>query len=228
MVERSDVLQRLLDLFEQPRYLEVGVDEGLTFQALTAARKVAVDPRFRFTPAPDAEAVSHHQVSSDDYFAAHCPPGEVFDVIYLDGLHTFEQTLRDLLNAVMRLAPDGIIVINDILPASYHASLPSVAEAFQVRDLLARTDPALAGNDSWMGDVYKLAFFIETFMQQLTYATVADNHGQLVAWAAPRAAQGMAPRSMKQVASLDFAATVTQRDVFRILPFAEILELIQA
>ena len=31
MVERSDVLQRLLDLFEQPRYLEVGVDEGLTF-----------------------------------------------------------------------------------------------------------------------------------------------------------------------------------------------------
>ena len=228
MLDRAAVLQSLLDLFQQPRYLEIGVDEGKTFHALNAASKAAVDPAFKFSVPADTQDVKYYAVSSDGYFAAHCPPGEVFDLIYLDGLHTFEQTLRDLLNAAMHLAPDGVIVIDDILPSSYHASLPSNTDAFLVRDHLARATPALAGDNSWMGDVYKLAFFIELFMQQLSFATVADNHGQLVAWAAPRPAQAMVPRSIAHLSMLDFSATVLHRDVFRIMPFAGILQLIQA
>ena len=79
-----------------------------------------------------------------------------------------------------------------------------------------------------MGDVYKVAFFIETFLQQLSYATVLENHGQLILWQSPRPAESIARRTMLDVALLNFADTVLQRQVFRIQPFEAILDKIQA
>lgn len=45
---RSEVLQPLIDLSKRKRYLEIGVEGGITFQAICAEKKVAVDPIFRF------------------------------------------------------------------------------------------------------------------------------------------------------------------------------------
>ena len=71
---RAEVLEGLLALYEDPAYLEVGVSKGVTFHAIRARRKVAVDPRFRFKLAearrenPEAE---FHEVPSDEYFGQH-------------------------------------------------------------------------------------------------------------------------------------------------------------
>ncbi|NEP71306.1 MAG: class I SAM-dependent methyltransferase [Okeania sp. SIO2G4] len=35
------------------------------------------------------------EVSSDEFFRSYAKEFESFDLIYLDGLHTFEQTFRD-------------------------------------------------------------------------------------------------------------------------------------
>ena len=224
MVQRSAVMQGMLDLFEAPRYLEIGVDQGETFHALDAASKVAVDPAFKFLPPPNTDAVQYFPVTSDEFFASHLEAHRTFDVAYLDGLHTFEQTLRDLLNAALRLGPDGVIVIDDVLPTSYHAAMPSLDQAFQVRDHLALSNQALVGDNSWMGDVYKLAFFVQTFMQQFSYATVQENHGQLVLWRSARPAAALPHRSVLEVATLDFAATVLQRQALQIRPLAAIMD----
>ena len=40
------------------------------------------------------------KISSDEFFAHHPPPAP-FDIIFIDGLHTFEQALRDLLNSLL-------------------------------------------------------------------------------------------------------------------------------
>jgi hypothetical protein len=223
MIERSSVVQQILDLFENPSYLEVGVDQGDTFRFIIAAHKVAVDPNFKFALPPNTSAVEYHPVTSDEYFASRCPALKCFDVVYLDGLHTFEQTLRDMLNAVLRLKSGGIVIIDDVLPASYHSALPSLDDAFRVRDYLAAGNPALIADNTWMGDVYKLAFFVQTFMQQLSYATVQENHGQLILWSAVRPAAAMAQRSMLDVAVLSFADTVLKRSVFQIQPFQTIM-----
>jgi hypothetical protein len=97
MPTRDAVLQGLLALFAAPSYLEIGVSKGVTFHRIQARRKVAVDPRFRFDVAAarkENPSASYHEVPSDVYFGTIVDPGERFDVIYLDGLHTAEQTLR--------------------------------------------------------------------------------------------------------------------------------------
>ena len=47
-VPRYRVVNRLLSLYEEPRYLEIGVCKGLTFDRVKAPVKVAVDPVFQF------------------------------------------------------------------------------------------------------------------------------------------------------------------------------------
>jgi hypothetical protein len=201
---QADVLNALLSLHRSPSNLEVGVSRGETFHQVNAARKIAVDPTFRFS-VPDYKPVNpnarYHEVESDVYFGRIARPGDSFDVIYLDGLHTLEQTLRDLLSSLSFLKDRDVIVIDDLYPSSHSASLPSQSDARIVR--------AKAGikRKQWMGDVYRLVFFIDSFMQQLSYRTVEENHGQLVVW-----------RKQRQWVT----DVVLKEDVFRFEPFEAI------
>lgn len=218
-VARSSVLSRLTNLYPQARYLEVGVAKGVTFFQVPAARKVAVDPAFRFDV--EAMAAQHagtefHQVPSDDYFGMLVEPDEQFDVIYLDGLHVYEQTMRDLMHALHHLQPRGVIVIDDTHPPTHLASIADREHYFTMRSYLASEDRC------WMGDVYKLVWFVETFMPHLTYRTIANNHGQTVLWRTRRAAGSYPQRTLREIADLDFEQMVIDEDVLQLRPFGEI------
>lgn len=220
---RSEVINRLLALFDRPSYLEIGVNTGETFQAVQAEHKVAVDPVFAFDWRAHAVAkkVMFHEVTSDAYFSV--SSDVVFDVIYLDGLHTFEQTLRDLMNAVAVLRPGGCIVIDDVLPNSFDASLPDFAEIVAIRGATTGLDVNWHSDGSWMGDVFKLIFFIESFILPFSYATVAENHGQTVLWRGMRDPSTVRFRSVEAISRLDYRHTILDRSVFNIRPFAEIV-----
>lgn len=221
-IPRWKVIQSLLDLFEDPTYLEVGVSKGVTFHRVTAASAVAVDPLFDF----DWEAArrthptsAYHQVTSDEYFGSVIGPDEKFDVIFLDGLHTYEQTLRDLLNALNHLSDRGVIVIDDVRPPTYHASLPDHARSLQVRAWV-RGD-----TKDWMGDVYRLLWFIDSFCQTLTYRTVSNNHGMAVVWRQRR--EAITERSIRATAELSFEQFVLEQHVLALRPFRRILREIK-
>jgi len=221
MVERCQVVQSLLDLFESPTYLEIGVNEGVTFHAAKAARKVAVDPKFCFEHQSRAEtSCEYHETTSDIYFGSIASPLDRFDVIYLDGLHTFEQTLRDLLNALQYRSDLGVVLVDDVLPNSYEASLPDQRLSSLVRSSTKREDP------SWMGDVFKLVFFVETFLQQFSYSTTQDNHGQLVLW--PKRREVVPFRDLRSLAELQFSDVITKAPEFRIQPLATIIQELKA
>jgi hypothetical protein len=223
-VTRAEVLQAILSLFEAPGYLEIGVDSGETFFALAAARKVAVDPGFRFD-IDEARGREPHtaffEVESDRYFGELIDRNEKFDVIYVDGLHTFEQTLRDFCNSLRFLSDDGVIVIDDVVPNSYASSLPNASIAAQLKSAL--NDP----DQSWMGDVYRLVFFIDTFFQQYDYATITDNHGQLVVWSRQRSAEEVTRRAVEQIARAPFESIFIDRHSFRHRRFSEIIETLR-
>lgn len=213
---RADVIEGFLALHENPTYLEIGVDTGVTFHALHCGRKIAVDPHFKFRPGESSEAVVYHEVPSDDYFGNLIRNGERFQVIYIDGLHTMEQTLRDLLNAIEYLADDGVIIIDDVVPSSFSASLPSLADVEFVRTVMpTETDM------SYMGDVYRVVFFVQTFMQSWSYATIAENHGQLVMWRSRRAA--VTDRTVEAVARMDLVTMYREYAGFDRKPLADIV-----
>lgn len=220
---RSEVIQPFIDLSETKTYLEVGVEGGITFHAIRATKKVAVDPIFRFDVPTRrvTNSVEYHEITSDEYFGK-TPLSEKFDVIYLDGLHTVEQTLRDLLNSIERLNPDGVIIIDDVLPTSWASSLDSQEDAALVRELLPseRWDGA-----NWMGPVFRLVYFIETFMQSYDYATIQENHGQLVMWRSVREKVSNDGMSIEQVARLDFLELLKDKRLFCITPHSQIVDL---
>src|SRR6187200_105310 len=83
------------------RYLEIGVEDGLTFFNINIPDRTAVDPNLLFDYRPMQSDRTHFfKISSDEFFAHHPPPAP-FDIIFIDGLHTFEQALRDLLNSLL-------------------------------------------------------------------------------------------------------------------------------
>jgi len=222
-IARHTVVNRLLSLYDRPSYLEVGVCTGETFDSVVAPVKVAVDPNFLFdheAPERQVEGSTYHPITSDEYFGSVVPEDQVFDVIFLDGLHTFEQTLRDLLNALGHLSPQGVIVIDDVRPSSYLSSLPQRGRARRARK--ATGDPDRA----WSGDVYRLVYFIDTFCQQLSLRTIADNHGQSVVWRRRR--EGVTERTVADVAALPWEETVVADRGLRLASFSEILEEVRA
>ncbi|KQX19427.1 MULTISPECIES: class I SAM-dependent methyltransferase [unclassified Sphingomonas] len=220
-MQRSDVVQAILDLYEAPSYLEIGVETGETFHAIRAARKVAVDVKFAFDldaarTAVAGQDVHFHECPSDGYFER-IAEDDRFDVVFIDGLHTFDQTLRDLLNAIQHLRDDGVIVIDDVLPPSYAASLPSLEQNIAFRK--ARGIQPI----DWMGDVYRLVFFIRDYLPGFSFATLVENHGETVLWRGTRALDA-APRSVEQISRMSFADCQFHRDDFNITSFDEIMK----
>jgi hypothetical protein len=210
-------MRQLCRLYPQARYLEVGVWRGVTFDKVPAARKVAVDPVFKLDPPHherDEPGTEFHEVTSDEYFASIVGRDEQFDVVFLDGLHVYEQTLRDLMNTLDHLAPRGVVVVDDTHPPTHLCALPDRDAYFAVRDYLGESDKR------WMGDIYKLVWFVQTFCPHLTYRTIADNHGQTVFWRTPRA--DVPQRSLREVADLTFEQMVVDQDVLQLRPWQQI------
>jgi hypothetical protein len=219
---RHRVVNRLLSLYDQPRYLEVGVCTAHTFDRVTAPIKVAVDPVFEFDhqdPERAVPGVEYHQVTSDAYFGTLVDPDRRFDVIYLDGLHTVEQTLRDVTNALHHLQPQGVILIDDVRPSSHLAAIPDRQRFFEVRNRLGTTE------QDWMGDVFRVVLAIETFFQQLSYATVAENHGQAVVWRSRRTA--VPERGLAAVGSWSFEDLLLDLGALRITPLPQIVRTLK-
>jgi hypothetical protein len=155
---------------------------------------------------------------SDKYFSDFVNKETKFDVAFIDGLHTFEQTLRDLLNIIPHLKEGGVIIIDDVKPFSYAASLPNMNLTVAVNQLTGTPD---AG---WMGDVYKLVYFINTFLQSFTYYTVQENHGQTILWLDQRKDSDIVHRRVEDIGRLPFETIAVDSDPYKFLPFNEIVE----
>ena len=96
-----------------------------------------------------------------------------------------------------------MIVVDDTRPTTYQSSLADRDDFFAVRSYLQSED------QQWMGDVYKLVFFVETFFPSLSYQTITNNHGQTLFWRARREAVPRA--SVREVDDLTFETMVRQQ-----------------
>ncbi len=162
-------------------YLEIGVRDGVTFLNIPVKKKVAVDPRFRFNyQSVVSEDVECHLMTSDQYFTSN-NSGDKFDLIYLDGLHTFQQTLRDFCCSISVASDRAIWLIDDTLPRDAYSAWPNQSES-----ILFRRKSGLKGN-IWHGDVFKAVVGINDLFPLFCFLTIeGSGNPQTIVWRGKR------------------------------------------
>lgn len=163
------------------RYLEIGVFEGETFLDVGVEFKDGVDPAFALDPdLCSSDRVRLFSQTSDAFWVSGSPA--TYDLIFIDGLHTFEQTVRDLISSLRFSHPRTVWLIDDTLPCDVFSAIPDRERSFHERKRLGL--PGLP----WHGDVFKVVVAIHDFLPVLDYATiVGSGNPQTLAWYSPRA-----------------------------------------
>ena len=142
---RSEIIQKIIDSKKYKNYLEVGCDKDENFSKINVEKKIGVDPLNGGTL----------RMTSDDFFKTN---NEKFDLIFLDGLHTYEQTIKDIDNSLKFLNNHGVVIIHDCLP----------------KKIWNQIVPRVYGH--WNGDVWKAIVHSRTYSNADTYSCIAD-HG---------------------------------------------------
>jgi len=107
-MKRTDIINELIKKYNYKSYLEVGTqDPKSNFDKINAEYKVSVDP----FPRGKVTFVG----TSDEYFNS-ISDDVMFDIIFIDGLHHYDQVLIDIDNSFKHLNKNGIIVCHDCLP----------------------------------------------------------------------------------------------------------------
>ena len=178
----SKRLNSIRKLIEKPEitYLEIGIENANTFRHVSAKRKIGVDPFPLCRPPLRAIGSLIARVTSDNFFIGN---KETFDLVFIDGLHTYEQTYRDLLNSFLKGSKEVLILVDDVIPSDKYAAKRSQLEC-QVLKQENGID-----NNFWMGDVFKILPLLSTFHTEISWVTIVekDENPQLLLWRSPLA-----------------------------------------
>ena len=142
---RIEIIQKIISKEKYKDYLEIGCDNDENFAKIKVDNKIGVDPLKGGTL----------RMTSDEFFKNN---KKNFDIIFLDGLHTYEQTIKDIDNSLNFLNEKGVIIIHDCLP----------------KKIWNQIVPRVYGH--WNGDVWKAIVHSRTYNYADTYTCVAD-HG---------------------------------------------------
>lgn len=154
LAKRSTVLSYLINSQQYTSYLEIGCNDGVSFQEITnntatnsLVTAVCVDP--------DTKAVATHHLTSDAYFdqifqdipwtadgGATLQTEALLDCVFVDGLHEANQAYRDFMNSWRVLKPGGTVLLHDMAPR--HEWMASYPMHENVKTF------------NWHGDVWKV------------------------------------------------------------------------
>lgn len=208
---RIKAVKQALDGREKPVYLEIGVCRGYAFRRFTADEKIAVDPAFKLSArsrrlaAAKARATHYFETTSDAFFeneSAFLDQRRI-DVALIDGLHTYQQVVRDVENTLGYLRDDGVIVLHDCNPVFEHIGRP--AENYADFRAHARWWEWL-----WSGDVWKAIVHLRSTRDDLRVAVLNCDFGVgLVRKGAP---DSQLSYSAAEIEALDYTDLVADRE----------------
>ncbi|MGJ8666531.1 MAG: class I SAM-dependent methyltransferase [Patiriisocius sp.] len=161
------MIQDILNIKRNPNYLEIGTYTGISLLPAKAWNKIAIDPKFKISRKRKLKWALKNttnltnrffEKTSDAFFAenkAYLKKRAPFDLMFVDGLHTFRASLQDVLNCLSYLDKDGIVMMHDCFPPNEVAALP--ANSFQeVKNM------KLEGfTFEWCGDVWKTIYYLK-------------------------------------------------------------------
>jgi hypothetical protein len=170
-------IKMLADSLQARHYLEIGVSKGITFCAVNIEQKTAVDPKFMFDISSIANDNTLFKETTSDEFFSTLAVNHKYDIIFIDGLHTFEQTYRDLCNSLLHCHEQTVFLIDDTKPNDVYSSIPHHGKAIKYRK------NAGINSKQWHGDVFKIVFALHDFHPALNYRTiVGSGNTQTLVW----------------------------------------------
>ena len=150
---RTQIINSLIKKYGYEDYLEIGVNTPAqhmwNWEGLEVKTKHGVDPN------PDTNTT--YIMTSDEFFEKHI--SQKYDIIFVDGLHLFEQVYRDIVNSLNWLNTNGTIVVHDCNP---------------IQEITQRRERA---SDAWHGDVWKSIVKLRMEEINLTIHTVDADEG---------------------------------------------------
>lgn len=159
-MNRIEIINKTIKKLDLKNYLEIGVYKGECFLEIACKNKTAVDPHFLIEKKRkyghflfDRKNLNNHyyEMLSDDFFAKYESQKNalLFDICFIDGLHTYEQSTKDVLNTLRCLRTGGYIFMHDCSP-------PNRASAVELKAFEDGSAASIEGwTGEWCGDVWK-------------------------------------------------------------------------
>jgi hypothetical protein len=107
--KRHAFINKAISKYKNCKYLEIGVAGNDVFNSIP----LKIENKFGVDPIEGG----NYRMTSNEFFKNY--KDIKFDVIFIDGLHHFDQCREDCINAMSALNKNGIILFHDFLPRSY-------------------------------------------------------------------------------------------------------------
>ena len=140
---RHEILNKIISKKHYKNYLEIGCFKNENFDQIIIDKKIGVDPVSGGTL----------RMTSDEFFIKN---NDTFDIIFIDGLHHYEQVKKDIENSLKFLNKSGVILLHDCLP----------------KNVFEQAVPRCTYN--WNGDVWKAIVEARCREDIDTYTCFAD------------------------------------------------------
>jgi hypothetical protein len=218
-LKRYHMIQECINVLRKKRkvnYFEIGVQTGFCFFKIKADKKVAIDPNFIIKPTKKLRAYVKNlynfnnkffELTSDDFFDQqkdYIKKIGGIDVIFVDGLHLYEQTYLDIVNALQYLNKDGVILIHDCNPLTLAASIRAYTS-----EEAARIAPAGWAN-IWNGDVWKSIAKLRSEREDLEIMVFNTDHG--MGMVRPGKPEAMLHYTDEQIDALSYSDLDAERE----------------
>jgi len=141
--KRHTVINNIIKHKNYKKYLEIGCFKDETFSKIDIEHKVGVDPISGGTI----------RETSDSFFLKN---KDTFDIIFIDGLHKYQQVKKDIFNSIKFINFNGVLLLHDCFP-------------LKIRDQMIPRS-----HEHWNGDTWKAIVEARTFDYIDTYTILAD------------------------------------------------------
>jgi hypothetical protein len=215
-MDRIILAQTILDTISGETYLEIGVNTGVSFIPVKATRKWGVDPSYHLTlrrrmkyrvwSLLGMKEERLFRVTSDEFFTKNQQmlSAHGVDVCLVDGLHTYDQALRDVLSTLRYLRPSGVILLHDCNPTSELMACP----ASRIEDLMSQDVPGWDG--SWSGDVWKAIVHLRALQNDLEVFVLDCDTG--IGVVRRGRSKCLLPYTGAEIRGMDYAALCRNRE----------------